>query len=50
MAINTIQIRDDLKETYSDVYTTEALEALEVLAPFNTIINGSNGLAYTKKR
>ncbi len=32
---NTIQIRANLKETYADVYTPEALKALEALAPFN---------------
>ncbi|WP_162339470.1 aldolase/citrate lyase/malate synthase family protein [Cyclobacterium salsum] len=30
-----ISIRDNLKETYDDVYTKEVLEALHVLAPFN---------------
>lgn len=30
-----ISIRDNLKETYEDVYTNEVLEALTVLAPFN---------------
>ncbi len=30
-----LHIRDDLKESYSDVYTPEALEALEKLAHFN---------------
>ncbi|GAB4028540.1 malate synthase [Spirosoma koreense] len=30
-----LTIRDNLNETYSDVYTAEALQALSVLAPFN---------------
>ena len=30
-----LRIRDDLQTTYADVFTPEALEALEVLAPFN---------------
>lgn len=30
-----LQIRDNLKELYSDVYSPEALRALSVLAPFN---------------
>jgi malate synthase len=35
---NPIEIRDNLQETYSDVYTPEALSALTALAPFNAII------------
>ncbi|GAB3904745.1 malate synthase A [Larkinella knui] len=31
----TLTIRDNLKETYPDVYTAEALAALSALAPFN---------------
>jgi len=34
----TIEIRDNLQETYSDVYTPEALSALFALAHFNGII------------
>ncbi len=35
---NTIEIRDNLQEIYSDIYTPEALAALSALAHFNTII------------
>lgn len=31
-------IRDNLKEQYKDIYTREALEALEVLSKFNAVI------------
>ena len=31
----SIQIRDGLKEQYTDVYTPEALAALEALSGFN---------------
>jgi malate synthase len=34
----TIEIRDNLQETYSDVFTPEALSALAALAHFNSII------------
>lgn len=34
----TIEIRDNLKEQYSDIYTPAAIAALEVLAPFNAVI------------
>ena len=35
MSAKGITIRDNLKDTYGDVYTTEALASLSVLAPFN---------------
>ncbi len=35
MTYNTITIRDNLNETYPDVYTAEVLSALAALAPFN---------------
>ncbi len=35
---NTIEIRDNLQKTYSDVYTPEAIAALEALAHFNAVI------------
>ncbi len=35
---NTIEIRDNLQKTYSDVYTPETLAALEALAHFNAVI------------
>ncbi len=35
---NTIEIRGNLQKTYSDVYTPEALAALEALAHFNAVI------------
>ena len=35
MTNSTIIIRDNLKEEYKDIYTTEAIEALNVLAHFN---------------
>jgi malate synthase len=35
MSAKGITIRDNLQETYGDVYTTEALASLFVLAPFN---------------
>lgn len=38
MSTNTIQIRDNLREIYPDVYTAEALAALDALAPFNSTI------------
>jgi len=38
MTNDTIQIRNNLREIYSDVYTPEVLSALSTLAPFNTII------------
>lgn len=38
MPANEIQIRDNLKEIYSDVYTAEALAALNALAPLNATI------------
>ncbi len=30
-----VQTRDDLENTYSDVYTPEVMDALAALAPFN---------------
>ncbi|HEX6892482.1 MAG TPA: malate synthase, partial [Chryseolinea sp.] len=36
MSANGITIRDNLKDSYSDVYTAEALASLSVLAPFNS--------------
>ena len=30
-----MRIRDDLQQTYRDIYTSEVLAALEALAPFN---------------
>lgn len=36
--MSAIQIRDNLKEIYSDVYTPEALAALNALAPLNATI------------
>jgi malate synthase len=33
-----LQIRNNLKETYKDIYTPEALDALSVLSPFNADI------------
>jgi malate synthase len=38
MASHTLKIRDNLQETYSDIYTAEALSALSALAPFNKTI------------
>jgi malate synthase len=38
MTNNDLQIRDNLKELYSDVYSPEALSALASLAPFNNIV------------
>jgi malate synthase len=35
MSTKGITIRDNLKDTYSDVYTDEALASLSVMAPFN---------------
>ena len=35
MLTHLISIRDNLNETYSDVYTHEAIDALSALAPFN---------------
>lgn len=35
MTTTTLAIRDNLNETYPDVYTAEVLSALAVLAPFN---------------
>ena len=35
---NSIQIRGNLKELYSDVYSSEVLSALSALAPFNNTI------------
>ncbi|GAB3963213.1 malate synthase A [Spirosoma harenae] len=35
MLTDSISIRDNLKEEYPDVYTPEALSALEAMAPFN---------------
>ncbi len=35
MRTDSISIRDNLEDTYPDVYTPEALSALEALAPFN---------------
>lgn len=35
---NSIIIRDNLQEIYSDVYTPEALAALNALAPFNSVV------------
>jgi malate synthase len=34
----TIEIRDNLQQLYSDIYTPQALAALEALAPFNGVI------------
>jgi malate synthase len=41
MTMQNINIRSGLLETYSDVYTPEALEALSVLAPFNKEIKAA---------
>jgi malate synthase len=41
MTTQNINIRSGLLETYSDVYTPEALEALSVLAPFNKEIKAA---------
>lgn len=38
MTNNAIDIRDNLKEIYNDVYTPEVLSALSALAPFNTTV------------
>jgi malate synthase len=38
MSAKGITIRDNLKETYADVYTTETLASLSALAPFNNRI------------
>ncbi|WP_245859751.1 aldolase/citrate lyase/malate synthase family protein [Spirosoma aerolatum] len=35
MLTHLISIRDNLNETYSDVYTHEVIDALSALAPFN---------------
>ena len=36
----TIIIRDNLKLEYQDVYTAEAIEALQALAHFNKSVKG----------
>lgn len=38
MSANTILIRDNLQEVYRDVYTPEALAALNALSPLNAVI------------
>lgn len=38
MIPNDLQIRDNLQETYNDIYTEEALSALSSLAHFNSVI------------
>lgn len=38
MSADKLQIRNNLKETYRDVYTDEALQALSALSHFNVII------------
>ncbi|HXI00086.1 MAG TPA: hypothetical protein VNI52_07435 [Sphingobacteriaceae bacterium] len=38
MTNHTMNIRDKLEEIYNDIYTSEALSALTVLAPFNATI------------
>jgi malate synthase len=43
MSSNTIQIRDNLKEVYKDVYTSEVLSALSSLAYFNNDIKDAMG-------
>jgi len=38
---SSLSIRDNLRQTYSDIYTSEALSALTVLAPFNADIKAA---------
>lgn len=38
MSSNSLQIRNNLKETYRDVYTDEVLSALSALSHFNTTV------------
>ena len=38
MIFNDLQIRDNLQETYGDIYTGEALSALSSIAHFNSEI------------
>ena len=38
MSVSKLKIRENLEQTYSDIYSKEVLEALSVLSPFNADI------------
>ena len=41
MTFPSLLIRDNLRETYNDIYTDEVLTALEALSPFNAEIKSA---------